>query len=355
MTTTSTRHGSARVTLPSDTTILITRSFDAPATLVWEALTDPRLVLRWWGPTWCPIETCEIDLRVGGTWRHTATLDGRELGWHGTYREIEVGRRIVTTEVFEGFPDAGSVNTMTLTELDGVTTLETLVEHRSRENRDGHIASGMEGGLQETFNRLDDLLAAADTTAERFRRVAGRFSDVAHRIDGRGPAGWVRPVPCEGWVVRDVVVHLVEWVPAVVGRSGLPVPAPTGPEVQLDPAGSFDRLAAGLQALLDDPVSAAVTFDAGPPGMLTVEAAIGMIVLGDVLVHTWDLARSAGLDVRLDPLVAPGMLAGMEPIDDLLRGSGHYGPRVDVSGDADVQTRLIAFTGRNPSWTPPAP
>lgn len=350
----TTRHGSARVTLPSATEILITRCFEAPAALVWEAITDPRLVRRWWGPSWCPIETCEIDLRVGGTWRYTALMEGRELGWHGTYRELEPGRRIVTTEVFEGFPDAESVNIMTLTEADGVTTLQTLVAHRSQANRDGHLQSGMEGGMQDTFNRLEDLLAAADTPAERFRRVAGRFSDVAHRIDALGPGGWSRPVPCAGWVARDVVTHLVGWVPFVIGRSGLPVPSPSEADAAAAPAAAWDQLAAGLQGLLDDPASATTEFDAGPPGRLTVEGAIGMIVLGDVLVHTWDLARSIGLDVRLDPVIVPGMLAGMEPIDEMLRGSGHYGPRVGTAPDADVQERLIAFTGRDPSWAPPA-
>lgn len=80
------------------------------------------------------------------------------MGWHGTYRDIDPGTRIVSTEVFEGFPDAESVNTMTLTEADGITTLRTVVLHSSRQHRDGHIESGMEGGMQETFNRLDDLL-----------------------------------------------------------------------------------------------------------------------------------------------------------------------------------------------------
>lgn len=77
-----------------------------------------------------------------------------------------------------------------------------------------------------------------------------------------------------------------------------------------------------------------------------------MIVLGDVLLHTWDLARAAGLDDALDPLIVPGMLAGLEPIDEMLRASGHYGPAVEVPPGADVQTRLIAFTGRDPNWRP---
>ena len=86
----SNRHGSAVVTLPSDTEILITRQFDAPAALVWEALTRPEHIKRWWGPEWCPITSAEIDLRVGGSWRYVCRMDdGTELGWHGEYREID--------------------------------------------------------------------------------------------------------------------------------------------------------------------------------------------------------------------------------------------------------------------------
>jgi uncharacterized protein YndB with AHSA1/START domain len=157
--TKSNRSGSAVVTLPSDTEILITRHFDAPAALVWETLTRSEHVLRWWGPEWCPLISADIDLRVGGAWRYVARMDdGSELGWHGEYREIDAPRSITSTEVFEGFPDAESLNTMTLTEIDGVTTLQTLVRHQSQEFRNGHIESGMEGGMQETFNRLDALL-----------------------------------------------------------------------------------------------------------------------------------------------------------------------------------------------------
>ena len=148
------------VTTPSDREIVITRTFDAPLALVWEAMTIPALVLRWWGPEWAPLETCDIDLRVGGSWRYVSRAeDGAEMGWHGSYREIEAPVRIVSTEVFEGFPDAESVNTMTLTDVNGVTTLQTVVLHATKENRDGHLQSGMEAGMQDTFNRLDDLLA----------------------------------------------------------------------------------------------------------------------------------------------------------------------------------------------------
>src|SRR5947208_3094105 len=152
----ATSSGTATVTTPSDTEILITRVFDAPRHLVFEAMTRPEHVRRWWGPRGTNLSSCEIDFRVGGSWRYVMEVGGTELAWHGEYREIDAPERIVSTEVYEGFPDAESVNTVTLTEEDGKTTLTTTVLHTSRENRDGHLESGMEGGMQETFDRLEE-------------------------------------------------------------------------------------------------------------------------------------------------------------------------------------------------------
>ena len=161
------RHGSAEITLPSGTEILITRQFDAPAALVFKALTTPDLVKRWWGFDTSVWKVCDIDLRVGGTWRYVIQDGEMEVGFHGVYREIDAPRRIVSTEAFEGLaalgitddPDsAASVNTVTLEEVDGVTTMTTLVRHVTKEHRDGHIESGMEGGMQVSFDRLEDLV-----------------------------------------------------------------------------------------------------------------------------------------------------------------------------------------------------
>jgi len=339
----STRHGSATVTLPSDTEILITRTFEAPRSLIWDVMTTPRHLLRWWGPDYCPLVSCDIDLRPGGGWRYVARdVDGDELAWHGTYREVVRAERMVSTEVFEGNPEAEALSTTTLTERDGVTTLEVRVQHASMKNRDGHVHSGMERGMQRSYDRLDDLLAVAGTPAERFRRVAGRFTD---RVEQVPPHAWPNPAPCAGWTARDVVIHLLEWVPKVIGRSGIEFPdLPYD-----DPARAWTALATTLQAALDDPDTARRTFDAGPPGEMTVEAAIDMLVVGDVLVHTWDLAKATGLDERLDEDIAAAMLDGMLPMDEVLRASGHYGPKVAVADEADVQTKLLAFTGRDPN------
>lgn len=159
--TVSNRHGSAVITLPSDTEILITRVFDAPADLVFQALTTPELVQRWWGFETSEWVVCEVDLRVGGQWRFVIRERGMEVGFHGEYKEIDAPHRMVSTEVYEGFPDGASLNTVTLDEVDGVTTLTTLVRHQLQEHRDAQLASGMEGGMQISYNRLEDLVREA--------------------------------------------------------------------------------------------------------------------------------------------------------------------------------------------------
>lgn len=179
------------------------------------------------------------------------------------------------------------------------------------------------------------------TPAARYARVAARFDEVVHAV----PADrWGSPAPCEGWVARDVVDHLCEWVPAVIGRSGLTPPPAAGD----GPVERWEALHAFLAGALADPATAAASFDAGPPGRMTVARAIDQLVTPDVLVHTWDLARAAGLDERIDEELAAELLEQMGPMDEVLRASGHFGPKVEVPDDADAQTRLLAFTGRRP-------
>ena len=156
-----TSSGTATVTLPTDEQILITREFDAPKNLVYEAWTKPELVRRWWHAKRGEMTVCEIDLRVGGTWRYVMVAEGGfEVGFHGEFREIVPNERIVSTEVFEGMPegvDEASVNTLTLAEENGRTTLTILVEHSSKQFRDMHIESGMEAGLQDALDLLEEV------------------------------------------------------------------------------------------------------------------------------------------------------------------------------------------------------
>ena len=156
-----TSSGTATVTLPTDEQILITREFDAPKHLVYKAWTTPELVRRWWHANRGEMTVCEIDLRVGGTWRYVMIAEGAfEVGFHGVYREIVPNERLVSTEVYEGIPDAdahAAVDTLTLTEVEGRTILTILVEHPTKEGRDAHINSGMEAGMQDAMDLLEEV------------------------------------------------------------------------------------------------------------------------------------------------------------------------------------------------------
>jgi len=154
----ATSSGTAVVTLPADTQILITREFNAPRHLVYRAWTTPELVKRWWAGDRGKVTIAEIDLRPGGSWRYVMIANGGfEVAFHGEYTEIVPDERIVSTEIFEGMPDAASVSTATFTETDGRTTLTILVQHTSKEHRDIHVNSGMEGGLQEALDHLEQV------------------------------------------------------------------------------------------------------------------------------------------------------------------------------------------------------
>jgi uncharacterized protein YndB with AHSA1/START domain len=159
-----TSSGTATVTLPTDEQILITREFDAPRHLVYKAWTTPELVKRWWSGRRGRTTIAEIDLRVGGAWRYVMVADGGfEVAFHGEYREIVPNERIVTTEIYEmpdaePLPDADApLNIITFTEVDGRTTLELLVQTTSKELRDTIVNSGMEDGLQEGLDLLEQV------------------------------------------------------------------------------------------------------------------------------------------------------------------------------------------------------
>lgn len=152
------------VTLPSDTQILITREFDAPRHLVYRAYTTPELIKRWWAGQRGHVTSVEVDLRVGGRWRYVMEANaGFEVAFHGEYREIVPNERLVNTEVFEGMPDASALVTVNFVEKDGRTTLEMLVDHTDKGGRDAHIDSGMEGGMQEAMDALEQIAVELGT------------------------------------------------------------------------------------------------------------------------------------------------------------------------------------------------
>jgi uncharacterized protein YndB with AHSA1/START domain len=154
---------SAKLTLPTDEQILVTREFDAPRHLVFTAMTTPELVRRWWHAKRGEVTACEIDLRVGGKWRYAmVTPDGFEVAFHGEYVEIVPNERLVTREVYEGLPEGvseeqgGTVNTATFEDAgDGRTKLTLLIQATSKVARDAIIESGMEDGLQDALDLLE--------------------------------------------------------------------------------------------------------------------------------------------------------------------------------------------------------
>jgi uncharacterized protein YndB with AHSA1/START domain len=154
--------GTTTLTLPTDEQILITREFDAPKDLVYKAWTTPELVKRWWHAKRGKVTVVEIDLRVGGAWRYVmVTDDGTEVGFHGEYREIVPNERLVSTEIYEGLPegvseaDGATVNTATFSEANGRTTVTLLVQAANKISRDAIIDSGMEDGLQDALDLLE--------------------------------------------------------------------------------------------------------------------------------------------------------------------------------------------------------
>lgn len=147
------------VTTPSDTTIVLTRVFDAPRQLVFEVMSRPEHVRRWWGNLGdgYTVPVCEIDLRIGGKWRFVNAHPNGEAGFHGVYLEIDAPGRLVFTEIFEPFPDSESVVTSVLTEENGKTRLTATCTYPSKDVRDMVVASGMAKGAATSYDRLEDL------------------------------------------------------------------------------------------------------------------------------------------------------------------------------------------------------
>ena len=179
------------------------------------------------------------------------------------------------------------------------------------------------------------------------RQVAGRFGEL---VDGT--VDWEAPAPVAGWRARDVVGHLTGWFPSFVSAgAGIELPRPAG----TDPVADWTAHAAAVQALLDDPESAEKVLRNPHLGEVPLPDAVDRFYTADLFMHTWDLARATGQDDRLDPEFCARLLGGMEQMEEVLRGSGQYGPAVPVPTDASPQDRLIGFIGRDPYWKPVTP
>ena len=153
--------GTAVVTLPTETQILIKREFDAPKQLVYKAYTTPELIKRWWSGDRGKVTSAEVDLRVGGKWRYVMTANaGFEVAFHGEYREIVPNELLVSTEVFEGMPDGEALDTTTFKDVEGRTLLTVMMQLANKADRDAVINSGMEGGMQEAMDHLEQVAAS---------------------------------------------------------------------------------------------------------------------------------------------------------------------------------------------------
>ena len=188
-------------------------------------------------------------------------------------------------------------------------------------------------------------MALSDRPAERHRQVGLLFTD---RV--RGTPSWDTPTPVADWVARDIVRHLTQWLSGFVS-AGAAIELPSGPSVDDDPVAAWQIHCAAVQAMLDDPATAERVLANPHVGALPLDRAIDQFYTPDVFMHTWDLARATGQEDRLDPDFCAQLLAGMEQMEEAIRSSGHYGARVEVPADADPQTKLLGFIGRDPFWT----
>jgi uncharacterized protein (TIGR03086 family) len=177
--------------------------------------------------------------------------------------------------------------------------------------------------------------------AERYRRIADGFQA---RVDGVPEGGWDAPAPCEGWVARDVIDHVGQTTGFFLGRAGIEVEIPPASE---DPAATWAACRRALEGVLDDPDLAGKEVESAF-GTMALQDLIGGIGVSDLLVHTWDLARATGQDESLDADQAQLTLEALQAMGDAIRGSGAFGPEVAAPADADLTTRLIAYTGRTP-------
>ncbi len=187
--------------------------------------------------------------------------------------------------------------------------------------------------------------------ADRHRSVAATFGETVRGVGVADALTWEAPAPVEGWTARDVVAHLTSWLPALL-EGGAGITLARGPSVEEDPVAAWQVHADAVQEVLDDPATADRVLTNPHVGQMPLDQAIQNLYTSDVFMHTWDLARATGQDVGLDADFCAELVAGMESMEEVLRASGQYGARVEVSPDADAQTRLIGFIGRDPFWTP---
>jgi uncharacterized protein (TIGR03086 family) len=204
----------------------------------------------------------------------------------------------------------------------------------------------MEHGAAESYDKLAELLTTSPH-AERYRRVAGRFTEVVVAV----PADrWGDPSPCAGWDARDVVRHTIDMSAFILSLIDRALPA-DAPSLDADPLGAWQAARDTVQAVLDDPAVASqhhkphVHLGQGP-----WSSAANVVLTSDLVIHTWDLARTVGRDEQLDPDEVRGFWAGLASFpEEAIRQPEVFGPALTPPADADEQTKLLAFLGRK-AW-----
>jgi uncharacterized protein (TIGR03086 family) len=339
------RHETAIAADGKTPTIEITREFDAPPAKVYRAHVDPDLYAQWIGPHAMTTRITRWDARTGGAWAFASDQDGETVAsFYGSFHEVRPNDRIVWTFTYEGDPDNVALETLTFEAIEGGRTrLRALSVVADFATRDGILASGMETGVNEGYEKLDELLANDDPSG-RHARDAARFTEL---VESAGPGDWARPSPVAAWTALDVVKHLIEWPRDFLKGAGLELEAL---DVEADPAAAWRRHVAEIQAVLDAPAGRVLS---NPnTGDKPVDEAIDQFYTADVWMHSWDLAKALGREPDLGHERCRVALAAIEPIEGILRGSGQFGPAVPVADDASPQDKLAAFIGRDPEWRP---
>jgi len=331
-------------------TIEITRDFDAAPEQVFRAHVDPDLYAQWVGPRSVTTRITRWDARTGGEWAFANDRDGEEIAaFYGSFHEVRPNERIVWTFTYEGDPDGVALETLTLEEIEGGRTrLRTLSVVRDFATRDGILASGMDVGVGEGYDKLDELLearpAAPDDPSGRHAHDAARFTAL---VESAAADDWARPSPVAEWTALDVVKHLIEWSRGFLKGAGIELEAL---DIEADPAAAWRRHVMDIQAILDDPAGRVLR---NPHiGDKPVDEAIDQFYTADIWMHSWDLAKALGREPELGRERCRTALAAMEPIEQMLRDSGQYGPAVPVADDASPQDKFAAFIGRDPAWQP---
>ena len=359
--------------------LVITRTFAAPRQLVFDAWTQPELLRQWYGPRGWQLTTCEMDLRAGGRFLFVLQRPNRaDMALRGTYQAVDAPTRLATSERWDDDWTEGETPTTTMfAERDGVTTVTRIIEFISAAARDRALGSIGRDGLEEAFERLDDLVRAEpddaarpvagqrhvgasdvgpsdvgrDNIAGRYRRRAARFEEL---ILGVGSDAWASQSPCQDWTARDVVDHVVGMHAAMLAPLGRSL----GPESSAagGPIDAFTSARARLQHALDDPAVAGTACDT-PTGTLTFAEHVDAALSVDLVVHGWDLARATGQDdtIQAEDLQLLWPIAQAIPEQFRVPGAFRpglvvFGPQVQVAADAPLQHKILGMYGRDPAW-----